>query len=373
MLLYIWVGATCVLLAYYLFIVFPFAFGRREKAIPSTAFSPDLSVIICAKNELANLKANLTNILDQQYVGTFEVLVVNDASDDGSANWLEELQQQYAHLQLLHLQEGQKKGVGKKGALALGIEAAVYEHLVLTDADCSPSSIHWLSTVAGHFAEATLILGYGPVHPAPDTEEGDSLLEHFCRWEAFNTAVTYFSFAHAGHPYMGVGRNLAYTKTLYKEAGGFDAHIHLASGDDDLFVKAAEAQAKPALMLEEESSMYSAPPTSWSKWFKQRKRHLSTAYAYKPMVKGYLGVLGVANLIFYPGLLLLLVHPVQWIGMLLLAKLLIQYLVHARVAKRLGEGQLWSISFFMEFLSTIFTAYFHVHRLLKPKKKIEWN
>jgi glycosyltransferase involved in cell wall biosynthesis len=373
MLLYLWVGASCVLLVYYLFIVFPFAFGRKEKSTPASTALPDLSVIICARNELDNLKANVSKVLNQHYAGNFEVVVVNDASTDGSAAWLEEMQHQHTNLKLLHLEERQKRGEGKKGALAFGIEAATYEHLVLTDADCAPAGVSWLSTVASHFAESALVLGYGPVHLPPDGEEVDLVLEHFCRWEAFNTALTYFSFAHAGYPYMGVGRNLAYTKTLYKQVGGFDAHMHLTSGDDDLFVKAAEVEAKPSLMLESTGNMYSPPPKTWSAWFKQRKRHLSTAYVYKPAVKAYLGVLGIANLIFYSGLVLLLIYPIKWIGLLLLVKLLVQYFAYARVARRLGEGELWSISFFMEFLSTVFTAYLHMYHAFRPKKKIVWS
>jgi hypothetical protein len=61
-------------------------------------------------------------------------------------------------------------------------------------------------------------------------------LNRFIRFETVYSAVQYLSFALNGSPYMGVGRNLIYHKSLFAEANGFKSHEKIASGDDDLFI-----------------------------------------------------------------------------------------------------------------------------------------
>jgi hypothetical protein len=78
-----------------------------------------------------------------------------------------------------------------------------------------------------------IVLGYGAYH------KKKGFLNKLIRWETFHTALQYFSYALAGRPYMGVGRNLSYKKTVFFRHKGFSAHNHVASGDDDLFISTA--------------------------------------------------------------------------------------------------------------------------------------
>src|SRR5699024_1219171 len=99
---------------------------------------------------------------------------------------------------------------------------------------CYPASEEWLTKMAHSFSEEKqIVLGYGAYEKQP------GFLNKMIRFETLMTAIQYFSYALAKTPYMGVGRNLAYTSTVYYEKNGFIRHIKIASGDDDLFVNEA--------------------------------------------------------------------------------------------------------------------------------------
>ncbi len=176
--------------------------------LSETTFNEPISVIVCAKNEAENIAEFLPKILEQEYTD-FEVVLVDDQSKDNTEYVLKELKAKYQNLKIVKIEEHVKHRVGKKFALTLGIKAAKHEYLLLTDADCIPSSKNWLSKMVSNFEKKQIVLGYG----AYKKEKG--LLNAMIRFDGFNVALQYFSFALASLPYMGVGRNLAYKKSVF--------------------------------------------------------------------------------------------------------------------------------------------------------------
>lgn len=284
-----------------------FAKATADKPALATENRPSVTVLICARNEAENLKQNLPQILEQHFP-KFEVLVVDDDSTDATRNVLEHLQMRYSHLKILRV--APKTSPGKKHALAMGINAAQFEHLVFTDADCRPASKTWLRSMAMGFSrvpsavrgeqDVEIVLGYGPYLPEP------GLLNKWIRFETVQTAMQYFSFAHAGHPYMGVGRNLAWKRHLFRETGGFEAHVQLPSGDDDLFVNAAANGGNTGMCLKPESFVYSRGEKGWKNWLKQKRRHLSAGKKYRFKHRFLLGLLAITQSLHYFLLTLLL-------------------------------------------------------------------
>ena len=236
--------------------------------ILNTQELPPVSLIVCARNEATNLQKNLEYLLQQDYP-VFEVLVVDDVSEDATPHILQALQDQYAQLSVIRLEK--KKTAGKKGALATGIEAAQYEHLLLTDADCRPVSGQWMRQMANHAVQEqkALVLGYGPYTTA------NTWLNRWVQFETVFVLLQYASMALWKQPYMGVGRNLWYEKRLFKQVGGFKSHEQLLSGDDDLLVNQVATGANTALCLQTDSFVYSTPPTTWRGLFQQKTRHYS--------------------------------------------------------------------------------------------------
>lgn len=285
--------ATLSFQAFYYLLVFSRLYFYRSKERIDSPKMP-ISVVICARNEAAQLRKNLPPILKQNY-DTFEVLVVEDASEDNSAEVLAELQVQFAHLRMISISPDQKITNGKKQALSIGIEAAAYEHILLTDADCFPASPNWISSMAASFsAENQLILGVGPyiLHK--------NLLSGLVAYETALTAQQYLSYALWDMPYMGVGRNLAYSKSLFRQAGGLAQHFYLPSGDDDLLVQQAALRTNVSICLSKESLMYSDAPRSWKSWLRQKTRHYSTGKHYRPAHRFFLGTFLASKLLLYP-------------------------------------------------------------------------
>ncbi|MFN0016393.1 MAG: glycosyltransferase [Saprospiraceae bacterium] len=251
------------------------------------------SVIVCARNEADNLRQNLPLALEQQYPD-FEVIVVDDDSDDDTPAVLLAFQNQYPNLRTLRVSP--KTTPGKKNALARGIESARHEHLVFTDADCRPASPFWLQAMSTAFQSdeyAEVLLGYAPYRPAP------GLLNHWVRFETVQTAMQYFSFACIGQPYMGVGRNLAWQKHLFNQVGGFESHADLASGDDDLLVNVAANAHNTAICLDQNAFVFSESEKTWRAWWHQKRRHLSAGTRYRLLHRMLLGALALSHTAHY--------------------------------------------------------------------------
>jgi cellulose synthase/poly-beta-1,6-N-acetylglucosamine synthase-like glycosyltransferase len=254
---------------------------HREK--PQGEFPP-VSVIIAARNEEDNLFHLLPNLLTQDYP-TYEVIVVNHQSSDDSSHILKAYQRQYAHLRVIELERSKHLRNGKKLPLTIAIKGAQYEHLLFTDADCEPTSRQWIQRMAEHFTPTKeIVLGYGPMK----REKG--LLNRLIRLDTTYIAMNYLSYAKAGVPYMGVGRNLGYTRRLFLEVDGFKSHYSLQSGDDDLFIQDAARKKNTAICLHPDSFCYSEAKTTWSDWYKQKSRHFTTTEKYRLFKKLLLGI-----------------------------------------------------------------------------------
>jgi len=252
----------------------------------------------------------------------------------------------------------------KKYALTLGIRKARHTRLLLSDADCKPSGPNWLQNMTGQLnQEKQIVLGYGGYLKKP------GLLNALIRFETAITAFQYFSSALLGRPYMGVGRNLSYTSNLFYEHAGFTAHMQIESGDDDLFVNQAATSQNTTVCLTPESFTWSIPKDSWRTWIRQKARHSSTAYLYKPFEKFWLGLYFVSNLAFW--LILIIGLTLNWPLFLALGltRFLFQYLLLAPGFKKLEEGQLlWALP-----LLELFLVLMQLVIFINSFKTIRWK
>jgi biofilm PGA synthesis N-glycosyltransferase PgaC len=353
-------------IAYWLILFSRLAFFK-ERAKPFGDLPP-ISIVICAYNEANNLKKYLPEILQQDYP-SFEVLVVNDDSNDNSSEVLEGFKQQYSHLSILSLSyPNGKKNIGKKNALSEGIKKAKYDTLLLTDADCYPQSNQWAKKMVYTLSDSTSIgLGYGPY------EEKQGLLNAFVRFETVYTAIQYMSFSLWGIPYMGVGRNMIYKKELFFQVGGFEQHSHIASGDDDLFINAVANKKNTTIVINEQSQMYSDPKETWYAYFKQKSRHVTTGIHYKWVHKILLGLLSLSHFGIYFFTLLSIVFGSSTFFVIssLLVISSLKSIIFGLIAKKLNEGSLIPL---IPLLDVIYVLYYI---LLAPSlmwgKTAEWK
>lgn len=293
-------GLILLVQLYYHYVVLgKFAFFKPTPSGKRT--QEPVSIIIAARNEYDNLQKYLPMILNQDYP-EFEVVVVNHCSWDMSQQLLEDMQLQYKHLKVSQLLEQEKYPTGKKFALTIGIKAAAYDQLLFTDADCEPASNQWLKLMESRFMNNTeIVLGFSPYN------KKRGLLNLFDRFETFMTAVFYFAFALAGNAFMGIGRNMAYRKSVFFRHKGFAGHQHVMSGDDDLFVNEAATPYNVAIEIDSESFVYTEAKETYEKWSRQKTRHMTTGKLYKAKHKTSLGVYYGSLFLFYGAIIALLI------------------------------------------------------------------
>jgi len=350
-----------VQLFYYLFFFIRLAFYKR-KVKPQSQTHP-VSVVVCARDEAENLARNLPGILFQEYPTSHEVIVVNDNSYDDSKYVVEELQRGHKQLQLIELTQEAKMIPGTKYPLAVGIKSSKHEIVLLTDADCVPASEHWIQSMQSTYDDHTeIVLGYGAYH------KKKGWLNKLVRWETFQTALQYLSYALAGLPYMGVGRNLSYKKAVFYRHKGFAAHHHIPGGDDDLFINKAATSKNTRINIEKEAFTLSRPPRSWKQWIRQKERHYSTGRFYKPGHKILLGLYSLTQFLFYPTLIVTCVFYQWQIPIIIFGgKFLIQQVIYIRSLIKLNEKDLIPYTLFFEIWMMAYYLIFLPALLKKPR------
>ncbi|MAE08677.1 MAG: hypothetical protein CL661_07955 [Bacteroidetes bacterium] len=336
--------SAIIQLLYYFVVFSKLAFYKQESSRSKEL--PPVSVIITAHNEDYNLQRNLPAILDQNYPD-FEVVVVNHASSDNTADVIMDLQRKYSNLKIVNIERELNFFKGKKFPLSIGIKSAKHEILLLTDTDCKPNSDKWIESMASKYASQTeVVLGYGPYNSS------GGFLNLFIRYDTFMIAMQYFSFALMGIPYMGVGRNLSYRKSLFFKNKGFTSHYNIPSGDDDLFIMQVANRSNTKIDISPDSFMYSEPKHNLSTWFRQKQRHLSTSKHYSFIFKILLGSFSSSQLLFYVTLVILISKNVLLFPVLIvmLITILSRIFIQKKAASQLSENQILLFSLFGDIL-----------------------
>lgn len=356
---------TFVQVIYYLYFFRRLAFHRTGSSV--LYHHQPASIVVCARDEAANLAKNLPGLLVQEFTGEHELILVNDNSLDESKYLLEALQKDFSQLRVIELKQEAKFILGKKFPLSMGIKTAKYDVVLLTDADCVPTSEFWMQKMVSGFADgAEIVLGYGAYY------RRKGLLNKIIRFETFHTGLQYLSYALAGQPYMGTGRNLAYKKEIFFRNKGFSAHNHLPGGDDDLFINASANRRNTKVMIDKDAFTLSEPKKKWNEWWKQKQRHFTTARLYKTKHRFLLGLYALTHFLYYPAFIasILLFRWELAIGVFLI-RFIIQGVIWNKAMDKLDEKDLgkwfWAFDIFMFFYYIIFIS------ALWKKPKVNWK
>ena len=350
---------------YYLFIYSKLAFYTEKERADSV--EQPVSIIICARNEADNLVNNLPGVLVQNYRTTHEIVLVNDNSEDETKYIIEEFRKSFKNLIPVTLTQEAKLIEGKKFPLSMGIKSAKYETLLLTDADCVPASEFWIKKMQNAFTDGIeIVIGYGAYH------KKQGLLNKMIRFETFFSALNYFSFALAGMPYMGVGRNLSYKREVFIRNKGFSSINHLPGGDDDLFINKVATKKNTTIMVDPDTHTLSEPNTTFGGWVKQKYRHYSTSKYYKPKHKFLLGLQAFSLFAVYPLLIINILFCNWWLALSVYGvRLLVQAIVYYKTMKKLNEADLFP--FFILFDIGLFFYYLFFLPAIWKKPRKTWD
>lgn len=326
-------GALAVLILYAILIGWGWRQGRQKAPVLDPDERPPLSVVVAARNEADTLPA-LLDALDAQTHPAHEVVIVDDASTDATASIAEEWAADRSHAHVVHVSDPAPPR--KKNALTRGIEAATHNLLAFTDADCRPPP-DWLSSLAACHAgtdEDSVLVGYSPLH-------GSGLLGAFARYETLVAGIYTVAAIGWKRPYMAVGRNLSYPRSVFEAVGGFDSVDESMSGDDDLFVQTVHRRTDVPVraVLDDRTFVPTDAPASWADWWRQRRRHVSAG-------RHYDGTVGVHLTFLHASLVLLWLAPLflgkTGVG-LLATGLLARHSHLGRAAEAFGETDLLAV------------------------------
>lgn len=268
-------GVLFLIQIYYIFGLYNRIHRARRKPSPAPAQYPPVSVIIVTKDSGTILEENLPAILEQDYP-EFEVIVINDKSAGEDDDILKRLSARYPNLYQSFIPGSARYVSRKKLGIAMGIRASRYEWLVFTEPYCRPVSKNWLKSLANHFGEKTdIVLGYSNYQPQQGWFARKITTIEFFR------ALRFLGAALAGRPYMGIGRNLAYRKSLYEQHKGFSDHLQLKRGEDDLFINAVARKGNTRVATEEESIVRMPVPPFKRIWYEEQMNQMVTGHYYR--------------------------------------------------------------------------------------------
>lgn len=350
----------------YVFDIYVRAYRLKKTKNEKTGVLPPISIIIAAKNEFKNLQVLIPELLKQNYP-SYEIILINDGSYDKTDEWASQFALREPKLKYTFMDPAFFKVDGKKMALTLGIKKSKFDHLVLLDGDCLPPSNEYLQQYGQLFSQGKdLILGVSPYI------KRDGLLNRLIQFETYLTAGSYLALASKGKPYMGLGRNMAYTKSLYESVNGFESHYDIPCGDDDLFVQSVSNKCNVGWVISLESMTYSEPKTSWKSYVRQKLRHLWAGKYYQSTFKRKLARLPISNLLFWSLVLISMGLKMHWLlgAILILLKLIIKWVVFHVSSKSLMKGSRVSLYPLVSFVHLYFQLFITIK--LYFTKKISW-
>lgn len=343
--------------------------SRKSNEESQMLEQPGVSVVLCAHNEAYNLSQYLQALLSQDYP-EYEVIVVDDGSEDETRAIVESYMVRDPRLHMTFVPLGARVGSTKKLALTLAAKAAQYDYLLLTDADCVPESEHWIrEMVKGFEGGKDIVLGFG----AYFSEHGH--LNRLVRFDTLFNGLHYLGAALCGHPYMGVGRNLAYRKSFFFEMGGFTHLMTNRAGDDDLFVNHVATKRNTAVVINRDATTWSPSKKTLKEWWQQKRRHVSVSPNYRLGTKMRLALEPMTRGLFYAlTLYILLTYQVSVVSLAALGLFFLRWLLLTAImnvsARRIGMKRfcMASVLWFDIALPLV-----NLYMLIVPKRKnLKW-
>lgn len=288
----------------YVFLIAALSHGvKKVPDFTSKTHSPKqgFSVIIPFRNEANNLPSLLESITKLQYpTALYEVLLINDDSEDDSVTCIESFIERYQLPNIKVLNNIRTSDSPKKDAIQTAIKIATHSWIVTTDADCIVPAL-WLNTLNTFIQENNSKLVAGPVTLPLKIA---SFLNAFEQMDTLSLAGATIGGFGIGKPFLCNGAHLAYEKAAFIAVGGFQGNSHIASGDDHFMLeKFSVAYPKQVHYLKSKQAIITTTfQESWRSFITQRKRWAAKSTGYtKAFTKGVGILILISNLTFVIG------------------------------------------------------------------------
>ena len=324
-----------------------------EKHIP-------VSIVITSKNEAYYLKKTLPLLLTQEYTD-YEIVIVNDNSNDDTNYLVKYFNKEYPNIKLVDLSSSVTNIKGKKFPIAIGIKEAKYEHILLTNASCYPSSRLWLRKIVRHFKDKKeIVLGFNTFEIKPNII---NMLIHF---DIFHTAIQYFSYYLVKMPIMGVSGNIAFTKSLFFDNKGFASHNHLSFGEDTLFVNKVATASNCTIEYDPEAHTCQGVKSGFRYWKCLKANQIKSKKYYQKKHRLLLSFYQWNSFFFYTFFILSLCFSLTKLPFLIttlslfMVKLIVQYVIFGFAASKLNEKRIIPYILIFDLLFAILNPFLYL-------------
>ncbi len=318
---------------------------------------PALSVIVYCKDSARALERMLPDVLAQNLDVPFEVIVATDGRSEHAEDVVTLLSAQHKNLRMTYVPDEAHALSRKKLAVTLGIKAARYDYVVLTDANAQIASYDWLKLIGRHFADGKDVV-IGSAFPA-----GDRRLRGMGNFNMLADKVTYLSSALAGKAYRGSECNMAFRRQLFFDNNGFTDSVGLHHGIDDIFLSHIVRPGNYAVELSGQTQAGINVDSVTGDYRTDRVRHEFTgrrlSHCYRRLMGVgsllmwvWLGVTVAAGVVFMPEVLPL--AALLFVGVLWIVLTTVAWCKAAKALHVPVKGWLVPVYMFMRPLSTLY-------------------
>jgi cellulose synthase/poly-beta-1,6-N-acetylglucosamine synthase-like glycosyltransferase len=325
-----------------------------------------ISVIVAARNETSTIKKLIDSLHQQELPENFyEVIIINDHSEDSTCQLVETCIQNYKNFRLISLPD---KKYGKKQAILLGIQVSRGKLIVTTDADCWMSS-RWLSTILAFYRQYPSKMIIGPVFmPA------NSFFDSLQSLEFLSLIASTAGAAGLGRPIMCNGANLIYEKDIFQALQN-PLNEKINSGDDVFLMLQIKKHFPESIrfLKSMDAVVYTKPQTSLKGFIHQRVRWASKSKYYRDF-----DVILVSLVVFFTNLLLFSFLVLSFFQLKFFYYFLIFFMLKAlpdflflRKTTHFYKKNNWIKSFI--FLEIIYSFYILFVSLISLTCKYQWK
>lgn len=363
--------AFIVQLAYHWAVFSRLAFYKKKNAPKADDKLEPVSVVVCARDSYEYLIDLVPALLDQDYPD-FEIVIVNDCSDDETEQWLKDIERREPRIKPVQLFQHLNFFNGKKFPLSMGIKSAKNDLIVLTDVNCLPTNNQWLRSVVNSYGNNTeVVIGYSPY------THKKGLFNQLMRFDALQYAMFYLSAALNRRPFMGIGTNLSYRKELFYRNKGFTSHYTTSVGDDDLFISQVAKSRNTEVLIDAENTITTTPPRKFRFWLRQKSSRYSTIPQYNLQTRISSALFTWSYFLFYATFITLLclspafslsfgaIYYIPILSVFFLLRYATQMIIYHGASKRLGEKGLLPALIIFDLFFAIFTPVLRIMGRMK--------
>ncbi len=342
---------------------------------PTDASTPSqgVSIVLYADNNLELLQAHLPAFLNQKHP-CFELIIANDGSSSQMEDYIQTLRLEHDNVYYTYLSDDARNLSRKKMTLTLGIKAARYNWVCMSDIACLPQSDQWLAVSEQTFLSQKAEFAIGPV--VWNKKNGSTDL--FVQLDKLLYTLRMLAYGQIHRPYGTINNNLFFQKSLFFEHKGFAKQVHLRVGEDILWVELLRKTAKGITLTQPECTLIKQRDAYNTNWKQEKQIYAFTRKFASKLPALIFGIENVTRYLYYGAALtcLILAPNIElksvFAAVILLRMISVALFWYKAARKYLPTSQYTAFLAF-ELLYPIVDAAFCIRNSWSKKKYYTWR